>query len=138
MERFERLDHTADVGFRAWGPTLEVLFENAAAALVDVAMDASRAEAADCLTVTVQGESPEDLLVNWLNEVVWLLDGKRLAPARFRVQLPVEGLLQAEVWGEPRDDSRHPPRLVVKGATWHGLRLERQQKQWTAEVILDV
>lgn len=134
---FELLAHTADTGFRAYAPDLNGVLEESCRALVAVAMDASRAAAVEWRTLEAAGATLEDLLVNLLNEVLWLLDGGRWAPAVVEVRAG-EGRAAARLGGEPRDDLRHPPRIVVKAATYHQIRIGPSGGGWSAEVYLDI
>jgi SHS2 domain-containing protein len=129
MSGFEILEHTADMGFRVRGANEEELFANAAAALAAVVMDTSRAQGLERHEIAIEGESVEERLVHWLNEVLWLMDGRGVAPARFDPGV---------VWGETRDGAKHPPRLVVKAVTFHQLRVWQDAEGWGAEVFLDV
>ncbi len=129
MNHFEILEHTADTGFRVYGETLDDLFANAAMALASIVMDTSRAEALQNYPVTIAGEALDDRLVSWLNEVLYLMDGYGVAPAW------VSG---STVWGEPRDDRKHPPLLVVKAVTYHQLSIRQESEGWVAEVFLDI
>lgn len=129
MTGFEILEHTADMGFRVRGASADALFANAAAALASITMDNSRAKPLVRHPVLTEGDSLEERLVHWLNEVLWLIDGRGIAPARFE---------SAAVWGEPRDTAKHPPRLVVKAVTFHQLRVWQDAEGWGAEVYLDV
>ncbi len=138
MAEYELLDHTADTGFRVCGASLEQLFIRAAEALVDIAVDSSRGQARERRTVRCSGPTVEDRLVNWLNEVLWLLDGERFLPAVIE-ELALEGeSVRAIVCGEPRDDARHRPRIVVKAATFHQLVIREHNGMWEAEVFLDI
>jgi SHS2 domain-containing protein len=111
MAAYEILEHTADMGFRVRAAPEAELF----------------ARAADAVAA---GEgSIEERLVHYLNEVLWLMDGRGVAPARCTPEA---------VWGEPRDPARHAPRLVVKAVTFHQLRVWRDEAGWGAEVFLDV
>ncbi|NWF84980.1 MAG: archease [Bryobacteraceae bacterium] len=134
---FELLTHTADTGFRAYAEDLNGVLEEACRALVAVAMDASRAVTAEWRTVEAAGETLEDLAVNLLNEVLWLIDGERWTPAVVEVKAG-EGSAAARLGGEPRDDSRHPPRIVVKAATYHQIRIGPSGGGWAAEIYLDI
>lgn len=131
---FEILEHTADTGFRAWGATLEELFANSATALIHAALDASSAEPVEPFPIAAPGADLAEQLVNWLNEVLYWLDARRVVFARFDVSSPGK----AVGWGEPRDDRRHPPRLVVKAVTFHQLRIEQTTEGWVADVFLDI
>lgn len=138
MSGFEILSHTADTGFRAWGDTVEDLFLHAAQALVEIALDPSAARAYAPRQLAASGSGFEELLVNWLNEVLYLLDGERFVPARFEALWFEQGAVMAHLLGERRDDARHPPRIVVKAATFHQLSIREHNGRWEAEVYLDV
>lgn len=138
MVEYEFLEHTADTGFRAWGGTLEELFIHSAEALVAAALDASEAEAYEPRQMAAAGATIEDRLVNWLNEVLWLLDGERFVPARFEAVWFEGETVCGQLLGERRDDVRHPPRVVVKAATYHQLAVREHNGRWEAEVFLDV
>jgi SHS2 domain-containing protein len=134
---FEILAHTADTGFRAQGADLDETLAQACRALVAVALDPSRAQVLEWRHASVTGETLEDLLVNLLNEVLWLLDGERWTPAAIEVRSS-PGQASARLGGEPRDDLRHPPRIVVKAATYHQIRIGPRARGWVAEVYLDI
>jgi SHS2 domain-containing protein len=46
--------------------------------------------------------------------------------------------LTATVGGEPLDPDRHPSRVLVKSATYHGLRVTRDGDTWRARIVLDI
>ena len=136
--KFELLEHTADIGIRAWGETPAELFENAAIAVESVAVELERVEPRIAYPIFASGEDLESLLVNWLNEVVYYMDGGRVAMSRFRINSLTETQAAGHGWGEPRDAERHPPRIVVKAATYHQLRIFHDNDRWVAEVYLDI
>ncbi len=135
---FEILEHTADIGFRAWGPTAAVLFENAARAMGVIAADPEAAEARTELAVEITGDDYESLLVNWLSEIVYLFDSGRFAPARYKVDEINPEKLTARLIGERRDPARHPWRLIVKAVTYHEIEVAERNGRWEARVFLDI
>jgi len=135
---FEILEHTADIGFRARGRTREEMFENAALALESVALHIEGVEPKIPYPIAAAGEDDESLLVNWLNEVLFYLDGRQVAMCRFRVEQLAPYRVVGQGWGEPRDSERHPAKLVVKGVTYHQLKISRTGEGWFAEVYLDI
>lgn len=135
---FEILEHTADIGIRVWGNSLAELFVEAAMALQAVALEPDQVEPRETYALEATGEDREALLVNWLNEIVWCLDGRRVALARIEIQELSDERLTAQAYGEVRDPVRHPPRLVVKAATWHQLELVEKAGHWRADVYLDI
>lgn len=149
MPDFVILDHTADTGFRAWGETVEDLFIHAAEALVSVALDPSGAEAWAPRQLSASGADLQELLVNFLNEVLYFLDAELLVPARFETLWFEPQLSDSPAGSVPRtvithllvdrrDDARHPPRIVVKAVTFHQLRIGEHNGRWEAEVYLDI
>ena len=135
---FEILEHTADIGFRAQAPTLPELFESAGEALVSIAMEIKSVTAHQTYTLHASGDSNESLLVNWLSEALYLLDGEHLAIRRFQVTELAPGRIQGVAFGERLDPARHPAKMVVKGVTWHQLKIEQTSHGWCCEVYLDI
>lgn len=135
---FEVLEHTADIGFRARGGTLGELFESAAAALVSIALETEAIRPVETYPFQAQGEDREALLVNFLNEVLWLHDGRRVAMGAFRVLSIDDTSVRCRAIGEPFDAARHRPKLIVKAVTYHQLRVARDQSGWLCEVYLDI
>ncbi len=135
---FELLEHAADTGFRVRGLTKAELFANAAMALESIALDPADVRPLQAFPLAVTGEDDASLLVNWLSEVLYHLDGPRVALCRFCIDEITATMVRAQAWGEPRDPLRHPARLVVKGVTYHQLKIEKDSEGWRAEVFLDI
>jgi SHS2 domain-containing protein len=135
---FEILEHTADIGFRAQAASLPALLESAAEALVAIAMEAGNINPRDSYPLEAEGDSNESLLVNWLSEVLYRLDGEHLAMRSFKVMEFDRDRVRGQALGEPRDAQRHPPKLIVKGVTYHQLKIEQNADGWYCEVYLDI
>jgi SHS2 domain-containing protein len=135
---FEVLEHPADIGFRAFGGTLPELFAHSALAMLSIAADPAAVLPRHEYSLAVESGDRESLLVDWLNEVLYWFDGKRIAFRDFRVTQFRETAIQAVGTGEPRDPLRHPARLIVKAVTYHQLKIERRGGLWVAEVYLDI
>jgi protein archease len=140
---FELLEHTADVGVRARGASLEEVFEQATLGLAEV-LGAWRPAARGARWVEVvpaEGGSGDlgGLLVDWLGEVLYLLEVRDAALAAVRVdRVAADG---AEVVGSVALAGAGGAPLggtPVKAVTYHRLRVERQAGGWLAEVYLDV
>lgn len=135
---FEVLEHTADIGFRASAPSEAAMLEQAALALVSIAVEREGIEPRQVYPIAASGEDPESLLVNWLSEVLYYLDGEHVALCRFEVRTMEGGRVTGQAWGEPRDPQRHRAKLVVKGVTYHQLAIRKKGNEWTCEVFLDI
>jgi SHS2 domain-containing protein len=139
---FELLEHTADVGIRARGPTLEEAFEQATLGLAEVqgALAPGQEGApgpGEAVAVQVEAADPGGLLVDWLNEVLWLAETRQAAVAGVRVERVGDGTAAGEVVlasGGPAPDG-----TFVKAVTYHRLRVEPDPDGgWLVEVYLDV
>jgi len=135
---FEILEHTADIGFRAHARGLEELFAEAGAALVAIVMEPGYIADRFEYPLTASGVDVPSLLVNWLNEVLYWVDGERVAFHRFEFHEFTPVLVRATGFGEPRDHLRHTPRLIVKGVTYHQLEVAPDATGWSARVYLDI
>lgn len=135
---FEILEHPADIGFRAFGFNLPDLFANAALALLSIAGDPAAAEPRQEYHLAVESGDRESLLVDWLSEVLYWWDGKRVAFREFRIGNFTDRSLEAVVLGEPREAERHRAKLIVKAVTYHQLKIEQAGGGWIAEVYLDI
>jgi SHS2 domain-containing protein len=131
------IEHTGDLGVDLEAPSLEALFETAAEALFAVLVEG---EAADrpAASVAVAASDREALLVDWLNELLFLHTLGGWVLRHYRVRLEGEAGLRAEVGGERFDPARHQARCEVKAATFHGLRLRREGGAWRGRVIFDL
>ena len=136
--RFEVIEHTADTGFRAWGDTPAELFANAALALESIAVEMGAVSKSVPYPIAASGEDYESLLVNFLNEVLYHLDGDRVVLGSFDVESISPTQVRCLAWGDIRDDAEHPPKVVVKGVTYHLLEVKPEGDGWTARVILDI
>ena len=138
VDVFEILEHTADIGFRARGSTRSDMYIAAALALESIALELDGVQPAQVYPLAVTGADDESLLVNWLSEVLYHVDGLRVAMSRFQIDGLSATSLRGQGWGEPLDRARHRAKLVVKGVTYHQLRIFKDKEGWCAEVYLDV
>jgi SHS2 domain-containing protein len=134
----ETFEHTADLGLRIRADTPEQLFVEAAQALFGVIVeDLAAVRPVAELRIALQGDALDLLLFDWLNELLYHFDAEHLLLGNFEVRLSGTQL-DATAWGETLDPSRHSLEHEVKAITYHGLRVERENGQWLAEVIVDI
>lgn len=135
---FEILEHTADIGLRAWGATLQEAFENAATALSAIVVELDDIEPRIAYPIAASGDDDQSLLVNWLNEALYYLDARRIVLRRFRIEHFGDGRVAGQAWGEPRDPVKHRPKVIVKGVTYHQLKIEQRPDGCQVQVFLDI
>lgn len=143
---FQELEHTADVGFEAYGATCEEVFRNAGRALMNVIVDLDSVEPRERIPVAAQAREPAGLLVAWLSEIVYLYDTEGWLFRDFEVtglagqfELGAAGSIAAIGIGERFEPGRHQIKLMVKAITYHQLALDEINKgHWRARVYVDI
>jgi len=138
---YETFDHTADLGLRIRAADLPSLFADAACGLfATIVADLATIRCSHERTFRVTGDPEQhadDLLFDWLSELLYAFESELLLLARFEVELSGEGLI-GRAFGEPFDPARHRLEHEVKAITYHGLLVERTADGWLAEVIVDI
>ena len=135
---YEFFEHTADIGLRIRSADLNSLFAEAGKALFSTIIDNLEAvQPIETYRFQVATDRLDDLLHDWLDELLFAFNTKHIAAVEFSVQVRA-GELEAVVRGEPFVRSRHDVSVEVKAITYHGLRVEREDDGWLAEVILDI
>ena len=135
---FETFEHTADVGLRVRAAELDELFVGAAAALFSVIVaNPDSIQSVQEIPIEIKGTGHEYLLFDWLAELLWTFDTRRIVFGSFEVHVDETGL-RAVARGEPVDRNRHQMDAEIKAITYHQLKVERDADGWLAEVIVDV
>ncbi|MBI2849368.1 MAG: archease [Chloroflexi bacterium] len=134
---YEIVDHTADVGIRAYGHDLREAFANTAYGMVSLMIDPEKIQERIRRDIEVRGDDLESLLVAWLTELLYYVDSERLLFKRFDIHHLDGACLKATVYGERIDLRRHRFKTAVKAATYHLLRVENGDP-CLVQVILDV
>lgn len=132
---FHYLPHVGELGLRLRGDSLAEVFRQAALALSDV-LAAGRPPPGPEQSRDIVLDAPDRaaLLIDWLNELVFLAERDRWIPSRIQMHEATETHLRATAWGPILDIA---PSLV-KAATWHGLRFDTRNGGFEADVLLDI
>ena len=109
MMSFQEIDHMADRAFRVTGRDMAALLENAARAMQSMDRDGPQPTAEPTATraVDVEGVDDESLLVNWLNEILYLEQAHHLVCEEFHIDDLKNHCLRARV--ETRECDRPVP-----------------------------
>jgi len=138
MQKYELIDHTADVGVKANGANLSECFENAARAMFDIITDKSEIENIGQYTIELEADDSEQLLVDWLSELLYLNSAKNLVFGFFKVNLKnYNKKLTATVFGEKFDFSKHKAGAEIKAVTYHMLEVKKK-KPCHVTVLFDI
>jgi len=137
MKTFEIMEHTADIGIVAYGADLKQAFSHAAEGLFSLIVDLDTVREKSMRPVEVSASDIEMLLASWLNELIYLFDTEYLVFKRFEVTEITGEQLTANCYGEQVNHRRHELKRSVKAATYHKLRVEKDNG-YRVQVLFDV
>jgi SHS2 domain-containing protein len=135
---FRLLAHTADIGLEARAPSRGELFIAAAEGVKSLLFGESPAEPTLRREVRLRAGNGTELLVAWLNEILFLCEADRLVPAAFEIVALGETDVAAVITGEVYDPARHVVERTAKAVTYHRLVVEEREKGWYARVYIDL
>jgi Uncharacterized conserved protein len=140
-KKFEQIEHTADVGIKAFGKTLEELFENSAYGMFSVMLEqyenfSGKSE----ISIETSADNLEDLLVNWLQEFIYRFEVKSLVFSNFHVR--IKDIKTKSLIGSAGCDHyserRYGYPLEIKAVTYHNLEIKTDKGLYSVEIIFDV
>lgn len=136
MGGYEILEHTADIGLRVRGDSLEELFLEASRGLAEI-IGVWKPQEGEEKEILIEAEDLGALLVDWLSEILYLHDARNATIGAVRIERidhhNVEGSVTLVPMKEPPDEG-----IQVKAITYHQLKVERSEEGWIGEIYLDV
>ncbi len=140
---YEFLEHTADIGIRAWGNTLEETFVEGAKALFDIMVDIKNVEPKTSVYIECDAPNVPTLFVEWLNQLLTRADIARFVFGDFKIieistsdHTPYH--LKAIAYGEAIDPQKHNIKTEAKAATYFGLNYSQEGGIHLLECVIDV
>ena len=134
---FEIVNHTADVGIIAYGDDINQAFANAARALFSLITELDDVEEILHRDIELVAPDEESLLVEWLNELIFLFDTENIVFKSFDVIKLNNTQLKARSYGEKVDSSKHRLKTGVKAATYHMLKVDKGDG-YRVQVLFDI
>jgi SHS2 domain-containing protein len=131
---YEQLEHTADLALRIRGRNLQELFANAAYAMFSQLADVDHIVPTVQHLVRIEGTDREALLVNWLNELLYLHETQGQVYSAFDIHELSPHSLRATVRGDQSEDIH----TIIKAATHHDLAINETPEGYVATVVFDV
>lgn len=130
---------SGDFVFQAWGNTLEELFGSCAEACFSAMTDPAAVEPRKEYPVKIGADNLEDLLYNFLAELIYLKDTDKIFLSKFDIEIDVNDVsLNAVAWGETIDYNKHEIKTDVKAVTYHDLNIIKAGDRYEVKVILDL
>ena len=138
MKKYELIDHTADIAIKAYGKNLSEAFENAAKAMFDIITDSSEIDSIGRYDIELEAPDLEQLLVDWLSELLYLNTARNQVFGFFKVELDEKNCkLKAKVFGDKFDLSKHKIGAEIKAVTYHMLEV-RNRRSYHVQVLFDI
>ncbi len=141
-KRFAVIDHSADTGVQCTGESREELFEVAAEGMFSILTDLKSVADRNCYTIALQADTNEDLLMVWLQELLYLFSTEHFLFSMFSTSIHTTHdkivSLYGSCNGEPVDLDRHIINTEIKSVTYHQLTVQHSRKHWEARVIFDI
>ena len=137
-QKYEYIEHTGDLGFKAYGTTREALFSHAAEAFFEALVRLETVQEKEERLIEVEAAALDELMVGWLSELLFLFDTEALLLRRFEITHMKDRSLKATVSGELMDPTRHEIKTGIKAVTYHQLYVRQRAGIWEAQVILDI
>ncbi|MBO5600466.1 MAG: archease [Candidatus Methanomethylophilus sp.] len=135
MERYEVLDHTADLMIKGYGSTLEECYANLAYGMFDQTVDLRDVTPTETREVDVTGFDDEDALYSFLSELLFIEAYENIILKEFEVK--IDGLhITCTARGELLDRSKMRIRGEIKAVTFHMMDIDRETPSVT--VLFDV
>ena len=142
MKEFKILEHTADIGIMAYGKTKREVFINSAKGMFEIIAGNNNDIANNNFSckVNINAEGLEDLLVAWLNELLYISETKLVILNKFKIkELSIKNI-GAEVEGVKITRSGRKIEKEIKAVTYYLLEIKKDEEKgfWSAQVIFDI
>ena len=138
MKRYEQIPHTADIALRIYGKDLKELFVNAAYGMFDVIADLEGLKSSVSVDINVEAPSKEELLVYWLDELLFNFYTKGVIFFNFDVEFLSEDKLIAKVHGRHVGENKNRLKTEIKAATYHDLNINETSEGFSVDIVFDV
>lgn len=128
QKRFDFIEHTADIGIKVYGKTLEELFTNAAYGMYNlICENFHKVEPKKTYNSVVESSDYESLLVSFLNDLIFQTFVNRQVFCNFKIKMLEKKhdstVLSYECSGEDYDKTKHGVLFELKSATYHNLKI---------------
>ncbi len=137
-KKYRLTTRQSELAVKVTGGSQAELFANSAFALFDVMSEVEKIEIKERLPLEVEGTDRDDLLVNWMRELLYLYQGSGYLLKEFVIREVKDTSVKAEVCGEKVDPDRHEIKQEIAAVAYHQSRMTKTGNQWTAQLIFEV
>ncbi|MBI2558723.1 archease [Candidatus Woesearchaeota archaeon] len=130
----------ADIAFEAYGKTLTEMFENSALAIFELSADLKTVDAREKLEFALENEKIDNLLYDFLSEILFLKDSKYMVFKKSEVSI-IENekyQLKAVLEGDTINPQKQKLENDIKAVTMHMFEVKKEKTRWKATVVVDI
>mgnify|MGYP003575998088 FL=1 len=139
QKKYRITKHQSELAVKVVGASQADLFANSAYTLFDVMVaDLDKVDCKEHIPLEVEGTDRDDLMVNWMRELLYLYQGSGYLLKEFQIREVKDTIVKAEVAGEKIDPDRHEIKQEIGAIAFHKSRMDKTGNQWTAQVIFEV
>ena len=139
QKKYRITKHQSELAVKVVGASQADLFANSAYTLFDVLVaDLDKVDCKEHIPLEVEGTDRDDLMVNWMRELLYLYQGSGYLLKDFQIREVKDTIVKAEVAGEKIDPDRHEIKQEIAAIAFHKSRMDKTGNQWTAQVIFEV
>lgn len=142
---YKIIDHTGDVGLKIWGSDITELFCEAAHAMCSLIYDNQSVRDDGDVDIRIETSDKDELLLNWLKEILFLIEAERLVFSRFQIENHnfyekdvSTYFLKAKAYGETLNSARHEICKEIKAVTRHHFYVKKNGDWWESTVLFDL
>ncbi len=124
---YKTLEHATDAIIEVTADNLEDAFKIAGVSVIETILDISKVEEKTSKRIVVKGKDLRYLLYNWLEEMIILTITEGFAGKRILVEISEENewKIDAEIFGEDINLSKHEFKVEIKSPTFHDMKIEQ-------------
>jgi SHS2 domain-containing protein len=136
--KYKVIDHTADICVRVFGNSLEEIFVGSSKAMMEIITDVERVKPSREILIRARGENYEELLVRWLQEILYLHEAKKMVFKDFEIKIENRTRAVGKAYGEKIDLDRHEFYSSIKAVTYHNLKIISSKDKYRVDIVFDI
>jgi SHS2 domain-containing protein len=134
-KKYEFIEHTADIGVRAFGRNPEEVFINSASGMFAIIADTRRIKPKEQVEIRQKAAGYDELLRQWLAELLYQFNASGIIFKEFIIRSLSQNAIEAIARGENMPDKI---KTEIKAVTYHELAFKKTKDGYEAKVIFDV
>ncbi len=133
----------ADIAYEAYGKDLNDMFENAALAIFELSAEVKTVDAKKKLEIKLENEKIDNLLYDFLSEILFLKDSKYMVFRKVEVKITENKKtknyeLKSVLEGDTINSKKQKLENDIKAITMHMFEVKKEKNKWKATIVVDI